>query len=272
MPRASCPAASSLAACLLHAVAAASALPRRAAVLAEPEPPPAPGVGAARPPLTLLQAALQCALSERLDWHAEVTVVEGGSATVRLAIVLPEAVWHPSYRWKESPAAALLFQHLVPALPCAGGAGGAGSYLQRLRRELAQLRRPLAGADAFRCAGAHCRASPAIDAPLPSFRPCCRSRPANPRCASLIPSPAPQPGGLLPGAADEGRPGGRRDAHAGCGCGAALPPGAGASHAFVDCCGRLLCRCQHHTRPCRLPEIPPLHPLPCCQPPRSTRR
>lgn len=98
-------------------------------------------------------------LKERISCYGLVTAVEGGTATVRLALVLPDSIWTGRHRWSATPAAAQLFTHLA-ALPPPCDANGQQqgeqgeqqnvSYWQRLQQQLGGVRPPPAGTDPFR--------------------------------------------------------------------------------------------------------------------------
>lgn len=103
------------------------------------------------------------ALKQRISCYGRVIAVEGSTATVQLALVLPDGLWAGHHRWAGTPAAAQLFTHLVPAAaahdgpaPRQGEEEGSNaqqpllSYWQQLQRQLPGVRQPPAGTDPFR--------------------------------------------------------------------------------------------------------------------------
>ena len=102
-------------------------------------------------------------LKQRINCYGLVTAVEGGTATVRLALVLSDSIWTGRHRWSATPAAAQLFTHMAALpLPCDADGQQQGeqqeqqlvSYWQRLQQQLGGVRPPPAGTDPFRRAGA----------------------------------------------------------------------------------------------------------------------
>lgn len=102
---------------------------------------------------------------ERISCYGQVTAVEGSSATMRLAILLPDGIWAGRHRWAATPAAAQLFMRLAALPPPCDGGGEQqetqqqqqhASYWQHLQQQLGGVRPPPESTDPFRCRACTC--------------------------------------------------------------------------------------------------------------------